>query len=47
MSLFAIVKILEGIGLIAALFMKEAPVVTEGAIKIVEGIKGEEYAKAN
>jgi hypothetical protein len=47
MSLFAIVKILEGIGLIAALFMKEAPVVTEGVIKIVEGIKGEEDAKTN
>lgn len=47
MSLFAIVKIIEGIGLIAALFMKEAPVVTEGVIKIIEGVKGEDHAQAN
>ncbi len=47
MSLFAIVKIIEGIGLIAALFMKEAPVVTQGIIKIIEGVKGEDDAHVN
>ena len=38
MSIFAIIKIIEGIGLIAALWAKEAPQVTQGVVKIVEGI---------
>lgn len=44
MSLLAIVKIIEGLGIIASLFMKEAPVVTKGVITIIEGI-GEKDAK--
>lgn len=44
MSLLAIVKIIEGLGIIAALFMKEAPVVTKGVITIIEGV-GEYDAK--
>lgn len=44
MSLLAIIKIVEGLGIIASLFMKESVVVTEGVIKIIEGI-GEPSAK--
>jgi len=38
MSFFTIIKIIEGIGIIAAIFMKEAPAISEGIIKIVEGV---------